>query len=59
MQDFEPQVEPITDSATPGYFTASFSPKAGYYVLNYLGPNIPYQELFKAADHGKSSHALR
>ncbi|KAI9493226.1 dipeptidyl peptidase IV N-terminal region-domain-containing protein [Zychaea mexicana] len=24
-----------------GYYSASFSPKAGYYVLNYEGPEIP------------------
>ncbi|KAI7880145.1 hypothetical protein K492DRAFT_216728 [Lichtheimia hyalospora FSU 10163] len=29
------------DPETHGYYSASFSPKAGYYVLNYDGPDIP------------------
>lgn len=29
------------DPEVHGYYSASFSPKAGYYVLNYEGPEIP------------------
>ncbi|KAF2663737.1 hypothetical protein BT63DRAFT_111158 [Microthyrium microscopicum] len=28
------------------FWSASFSPNANYYVLNYEGPNVPYQELY-------------
>jgi dipeptidyl aminopeptidase len=29
-----------------GFYSASFSPKAGWYLLNYQGPNLPRQTLF-------------
>ena len=50
-------VEPtaITDVAKPSYYSASFSPGAGYYVLNYQGPGIPWQKLVQA---GNSSEDL-
>ena len=37
-------VEPkaLTDTAKPGYYSARFSPEAGFYVLNYFGPGIPW-----------------
>jgi dipeptidyl-peptidase-4 len=33
---------------TPGYYTASFSASNGFYVLNYNGPDIPWQALYSA-----------
>ena len=33
-----------------GYFSASFSPKAGYYVLNYEGPDVPTTVVRKVGD---------
>lgn len=38
----------LTDTTSPGYFEASFSPKAGYYVLGYKGPEVPWQRLIEA-----------
>ncbi|OXG26368.1 dipeptidyl aminopeptidase [Cryptococcus neoformans Bt15] len=38
----------LTDTTSPGYFEASFSPKAGYYVLGYRGPEVPWQRLIEA-----------
>ncbi|KIR27438.1 dipeptidyl aminopeptidase [Cryptococcus deuterogattii LA55] len=38
---------PLTDPTFPGYFQASFSPKAGYYVLGYKGPEVPWQRLIE------------
>lgn len=38
---------PLTDTTFPGYFQASFSPKAGYYVLGYKGPEVPWQRLIE------------
>lgn len=37
----------LTDTTVPGYFQASFSPKAGYYVLGYKGPEVPWQRLIE------------
>jgi dipeptidyl-peptidase-4 len=31
---------------TSSYWSASFSPNASYYILNYEGPQVPYQELY-------------
>ncbi|KAM0130072.1 hypothetical protein ACHAP3_007543 [Botrytis cinerea] len=35
----------ITDTSTEGYYGASFSKGAGYVLLNYNGPNIPWQKV--------------
>jgi dipeptidyl aminopeptidase len=35
----------LTDTSKPGYYSAAFSPKSGYYVLGYKGPSIPYQRI--------------
>ncbi|KAF9511355.1 hypothetical protein BS47DRAFT_1330979 [Hydnum rufescens UP504] len=36
---------PLTDVAQSGYYTASFSPQAGYYVLSHEGPSVPWQKV--------------
>ncbi|PWW77994.1 hypothetical protein C7212DRAFT_276799 [Tuber magnatum] len=36
---------PLVDITKEGYYTASFSSGGGYYILNYNGPNLPWQEL--------------
>lgn len=43
----EKSVEPraLTDTTKPGYYQAKFSPEAGFYVLSYLGPNIPWTKV--------------
>jgi dipeptidyl-peptidase-4 len=40
----------ITDPNKPGFYSASFSPGSKYFVLNYEGPNVPYQELYSTSD---------
>ncbi|KAF7859711.1 hypothetical protein EAF04_008790 [Stromatinia cepivora] len=35
----------ITDTSTEGYYGASFSKGAGYVLLNYNGPGIPWQKV--------------
>jgi len=40
----------LTDISKPGYHSASFSPKSGYYVLGYNGPSIPYQRVFDVSN---------
>jgi dipeptidyl aminopeptidase/acylaminoacyl peptidase len=33
-----------------GQHSASFSPKAGFYLLSYDGPNVPWQRVIKTND---------
>ncbi|TCD69053.1 hypothetical protein EIP91_008951 [Steccherinum ochraceum] len=35
----------LTDVSTPSSYSADFSPKGGFYLLSYRGPNIPWQNL--------------
>ncbi|KAL1841470.1 hypothetical protein VTJ49DRAFT_7025 [Mycothermus thermophilus] len=37
---------PLVDPKTPAVWSASFSDRAGYYILRYAGPDVPYQELY-------------
>ena len=37
----------LTDISTPAWYEASFSPEAGYYLLSYRGPEVPWQSIFK------------
>ncbi|KAG7094398.1 hypothetical protein E1B28_007998 [Marasmius oreades] len=32
------------------YFSTDFSPEAGFYVLSYAGPNVPWQRIVKTGD---------
>ncbi|KAJ6444854.1 dipeptidyl aminopeptidase [Purpureocillium lavendulum] len=36
---------PLTDTSAEGYYSASFSSGAGYALLSYKGPKIPYQKV--------------
>jgi len=40
----------ISDTSTPSYYGASFSPKGGFYVLSYQGPSIPHQNIFSVGN---------
>ncbi|KAL4933207.1 prolyl dipeptidyl peptidase DppIV [Aspergillus undulatus] len=40
------EIMPLVDDTIPAYWSASFSANAGYYILSYLGPDVPYQELY-------------
>ncbi|KDN43364.1 hypothetical protein RSAG8_06148, partial [Rhizoctonia solani AG-8 WAC10335] len=35
----------LTDDSTLSWYSASFSPQGGYYVLNYDGPAVPWQKV--------------
>ena len=49
---------PLTDTSTPSYYSASFSPRAGFYILSYEGPSVPYQKLVKVGNEsGLSPYA--
>jgi dipeptidyl aminopeptidase len=41
------KVEPkaLTDITKPSYYSSKFSPEAGFYVLNYLGPTTPWTKV--------------
>lgn len=39
---------------TAGYYDAAFSPKCSYYVLGYLGPDIPWERIEKTGKDGTS-----
>jgi dipeptidyl aminopeptidase len=38
-------LQPLTDTSREGYYGGSFSSGAGYMLLNYDGPNIPWQKV--------------
>ncbi|SNX87358.1 related to dipeptidyl aminopeptidase [Melanopsichium pennsylvanicum] len=40
----------LTDDKEPGSYDVSFDPKGAYYVLNYLGPDVPYQKVVGVDD---------
>lgn len=46
----ENKTTPLVDDEMAAYWSASFSSGGGFYVLNYLGPDVPYQELYAAND---------
>lgn len=39
------ELNALTDDTQPGYFAVDFSPQSGYYVLQYAGPNVPWQKI--------------
>ncbi|KAF2396018.1 hypothetical protein EJ06DRAFT_545311 [Trichodelitschia bisporula] len=41
-------ITPLTPANEPGSWSASFTPNGDLYVLSYLGPNIPHQQLYSA-----------
>jgi dipeptidyl aminopeptidase len=41
---------PLTDTSALGQYQASFSPGAGFYLLSYNGPNVPWQRVIKTGD---------
>ena len=47
------KITPLVDDSVPAYWGASFSSEGGYYILSYLGPNVPYQELYSTNSTSK------
>ncbi|CAG8254288.1 unnamed protein product [Penicillium olsonii] len=43
-------LRPLTDTSAPGYFEVSFSDRAGYGLLSYKGPHVPWQAVINT--HG-------
>jgi dipeptidyl aminopeptidase len=44
------EIVDVTDTKQEGFFSTSFSPYAGYYVLTYSGPGVPYQKVLSTSD---------
>lgn len=42
----------LTDVSQTNYFEADFSPGAGFYLLSYRGPNVPWQSVFQIGKNG-------
>ncbi|KAG6816533.1 hypothetical protein H0H87_005395 [Tephrocybe sp. NHM501043] len=40
----------LTDVTKPSFYSTSFSPGAGYYLLNYQGPTIPWQRIVQVGN---------
>jgi len=45
----------LTDTSVPSYYSASFSPRAGFYLLSYEGPGVPFQKLINVGNESGSS----
>ncbi|KAH6624134.1 dipeptidyl peptidase IV N-terminal region-domain-containing protein [Chaetomium sp. MPI-SDFR-AT-0129] len=45
---------PLVDPTIPAVWSASFSAAAGYYILTYSGPDVPYQELYSISSSSSS-----
>ncbi|TGO58531.1 hypothetical protein BOTNAR_0180g00200 [Botryotinia narcissicola] len=49
----------ITDTSTEGYYGVSFSKGAGYVLLNYNGPNIPWQKVISTpSNNNQYTHVI-
>ena len=44
---------PVTDTSKEGYYSASFSTGAGYLLLSYQGPRIPWQKVISTPSNPK------
>ncbi|SPO07240.1 related to dipeptidyl aminopeptidase B [Cephalotrichum gorgonifer] len=44
------EITPLVDDKVAAYWSASFSTGGGYYILSYLGPDVPFQELYSSND---------
>jgi dipeptidyl-peptidase 4 len=53
------QKKPLTNPTEAAHWEASFSSNAEYVVLSYLGPNVPYQELYLTNATGPNAQPIR
>lgn len=51
-------VKPVTDEKHYGYYGVSFSAGSRFLLLNYLGPDVPYQKIvdLKSTKHDSNIH---
>jgi dipeptidyl aminopeptidase len=52
VSEYTPARTALTDSSSGGYHEVSFSPGGRYYVLQYKGPNVPWQKVIEAGYGG-------
>ncbi|KYK56936.1 hypothetical protein DCS_03942 [Drechmeria coniospora] len=45
-------LQPLTNTSADGYYTASFSSGAGFALLSYKGPEVPYQKVISTPATG-------
>ena len=55
LTGYSPGLKALTDFSVGGYHEVSFSPGGGYYVLQYKGPDVPWQKVVEAGNDGMSS----
>lgn len=48
------KLQPVTDTSKPGYYSVSFSSSAGYGLLDYQGPGIPWQEIISTPSNNET-----
>ncbi|PSR86978.1 dipeptidyl peptidase IV N-terminal region-domain-containing protein [Coniella lustricola] len=52
-------IEPVTDTSSEGYYSLSFSTGAGFALVNYQGPNIPWQKVISTpSNSNKYEHVI-
>ncbi len=44
------KIEALTDTTTLAHYSAEFSSKTGWYLVNYHGPDVPWQKIVKSDD---------
>lgn len=53
-ESYTPSRVALTDDSAGGYHEVSFSPEGRYYVLQYKGPEVPWQRVIEAGTKGGS-----
>ena len=48
------KIHEVTDVSKDGYYTASFSSGSRFALLNYMGPEVPYQKVVDFKDENKA-----
>ncbi|KAL8896744.1 MAG: hypothetical protein Q9207_007561 [Kuettlingeria erythrocarpa] len=51
-------LKPITDTSKAGYYDVSFSTGAGYALLSYQGPDIPWQKVISTSVSQQFEHHI-
>ncbi|KAI0630468.1 dipeptidyl aminopeptidase [Trametes polyzona] len=44
------EVKALTDTSSPAFYDASFSPQGAFYLLSYKGPHAPWQRIVHVGD---------
>ena len=52
MDEDGAELTALTDTTSPGYYDASFSPEGGFYLLSYRRPHAPWQRVIRVGDDG-------